>query len=313
MPPILRRGLSARTWVTLTKPSYEYVALIDESGDTGLQNVKPLDPGGSSEWLIISAVLFRRSNEPDALAWGRELMAETATRQTREFNFARLRPHRQLKACQIMAGKPMRIFTVASNKKNMRRYKNPFAEAKSVSLVGRAPGFSYDWFYYWMSRILLEKMTDWVYRHSVFETGSPQKLKLIFSERKSMRYDELGFYYQTLREHDFAGTQWIDIPIKFEVLHHDLLDAIPHNARADMNLCDTAASSFFAAVAKYDREKPVYTAPAEAMGKLMARKPKQLHAAGYGVKLMPSPHKARLDPDQAQIFRFFGYDRGLPR
>lgn len=38
-------------------PDYEYVAYIDESGDQGLQKVKPLDPGGSSEWLIVSGVM----------------------------------------------------------------------------------------------------------------------------------------------------------------------------------------------------------------------------------------------------------------
>ena len=30
-----------------------YVAYIDEAGDAGLKTVRPLDPSGASEWLIL--------------------------------------------------------------------------------------------------------------------------------------------------------------------------------------------------------------------------------------------------------------------
>jgi hypothetical protein len=47
-------------------PDYEYVAYIDESGDQGLQKVKPIDPDGSSEWLIVAGVLIRKGYEASA-------------------------------------------------------------------------------------------------------------------------------------------------------------------------------------------------------------------------------------------------------
>ena len=42
---------------------YEYVLYIDEAGDDGLKRVRPLDPIGASEWLVISGVLDRVNNE----------------------------------------------------------------------------------------------------------------------------------------------------------------------------------------------------------------------------------------------------------
>jgi hypothetical protein len=35
-------------------PEYHYVAYVDESGDPGLDTVKPIDPGGASEWLVVA-------------------------------------------------------------------------------------------------------------------------------------------------------------------------------------------------------------------------------------------------------------------
>jgi len=39
-------------------PSYGYVAYIDEAGDDGLRAVKPISNPGSSEWLVLSAVVL---------------------------------------------------------------------------------------------------------------------------------------------------------------------------------------------------------------------------------------------------------------
>ena len=44
-------------------PDYEYVAYIDEAGDQGLRKVKPIDPDGASEWLIVSDVTSAEPHE----------------------------------------------------------------------------------------------------------------------------------------------------------------------------------------------------------------------------------------------------------
>jgi hypothetical protein len=50
-------------------PEYHYIAYIDESGDEGLSKVKPIDPNGSSEWLILSAAVVSASRENEVLPW----------------------------------------------------------------------------------------------------------------------------------------------------------------------------------------------------------------------------------------------------
>ena len=50
-------------------PRYDYIVYIDESGDDGLKAVKPCTFPGSSEWLVLSAVVIRASNEPSVANW----------------------------------------------------------------------------------------------------------------------------------------------------------------------------------------------------------------------------------------------------
>ena len=49
--------------MTSDQADYGYVAYIDEAGDDGLRAVKPLSRPGSSEWLILSAVVVRAENQ----------------------------------------------------------------------------------------------------------------------------------------------------------------------------------------------------------------------------------------------------------
>jgi hypothetical protein len=52
---------------------YSYVAYIDEAGDPGLQRVKPSDANGSSEWLILSAVVIGAPNEKNVAPWRNDM------------------------------------------------------------------------------------------------------------------------------------------------------------------------------------------------------------------------------------------------
>ena len=55
--------------ITGGTPEYHYVAYIDEAGDPGLQRVKPLDANGSSEWLVLSAVVIGAPSEKHIAPW----------------------------------------------------------------------------------------------------------------------------------------------------------------------------------------------------------------------------------------------------
>lgn len=288
----------------MSSEDYEYVALIDESGEPGLRAVKPIDPNGSSEWLIVGATVFARAREAEAHAWANDLQAIGGNRHAQQIHFAHLPQEKQKIVCQKMATYPLRVFVAVSNKKNMKGHKNPFAERVSQSLLGKLP--NYRWLYYWMTRVLLEKVTRWVEAKSIQEYGEPKKLKIIFSQRGGISYEEVGLYYDVLREHDFMGTQTVNFDaITWSVMDRDLLVAFPANSRPDLSLPDIAASAFFAACDKHDRNAAPFPAPAKLLKPRVAKGPKTW--AGFGVKLMPSSRRIKLDADQTEIFRFYGY------
>lgn len=289
---------------------YDYIAYIDEAGDPGLRKVKPFHPQGSSEWLILSAVLIRGRSENSLLGWANELASSCCGPQAKEFHFRKLSDGNQTKAAKILASKPVRIFSVCSNKKNMQNWQNPFAAKKTLTESGIKP--TYRWFYYWLSRILLEKVTDYVQRRSMKETGCSQKLKILFSERGGIRYDELGGYYDLLFEHDQAETQFVSYDkITWEVMDKTLLDAKPFNSHPGLILPDIAASAFFAACDKHDRNRAPNPVPAFHLDPRMARRTDNLDRlpAGYGVKLIPNLAQADLDDDQYRVFKHYGYKK----
>jgi hypothetical protein len=82
----------------------------------------------------------------------------------------------------------------------------------------------------------------------------------------------------------------------------------PHLEREGLQLADAVASAFFKACDKYDTGNcdPQY---AKLLRDRMAREPdtKSGKISGYGLKLLPNFGKARLEPDQAEIFRYYGY------
>jgi hypothetical protein len=59
-------------------PEYEYLAYIDEAGETGLKRILSVDQRGSSEWFILSLVLVPKSEECNLASWVADIMRETA-------------------------------------------------------------------------------------------------------------------------------------------------------------------------------------------------------------------------------------------
>jgi hypothetical protein len=58
----------------LPRKSQGFITYIDESGDDGLARVKPIDPEGSSEWSVLSAVVVRAGNENAIGHWQKDIL-----------------------------------------------------------------------------------------------------------------------------------------------------------------------------------------------------------------------------------------------
>lgn len=291
-----------------TRP-YEYIAFIDEAGDSGLASVRPVDPNGSTEWLVLGGVLIAAEREKDVLPWVWEALKAARTKQ-KLLHFAKLRHDASKVAiCRFMADLPARYFVVCSNKKNMVGYKNPFPAATAEMLSGRPAGWNYNWFYYWISRVLLEKMSHYALHRSMKDHGAPRTMRVEFSENQGLNYEELGFYYDLLKMRDDTDTQVRKFDhISWDVMDRQQLHTFRHENRAGLQLADVVASAFYQAC---DNQ---FTGPcnyefARALGPLMTIKSGKRRPAGYGVKLMPHMDDAKLTPDQSLIFREFGYPR----
>lgn len=283
-------------------PDYEYLAYIDESGETGLKKVLAVDPVGSSEWFVLSLVLVPRSEEENIGGWIAEILKQTGSRMP-DLHFTDLPDHHKLTAATILAGKPIQGFVICSNKKNMRRYRNVRAERMGVK----------DWFYCWLTRLALERASNFVWRRSMQKFGEPRRMKILFSERGGLRIGQVGAYYNWIKQQSLNDNLWIPWgDVEWETIHQLLIDKDFHKNVAGLKLPDAFASAFFASCDN-KQSGPCKPQLAERFRPVIGRFPNNESGrhSGYGVKLLPKWSEAKLSADQQVIFRRYGYPRQL--
>jgi hypothetical protein len=86
---------------------YHYVAFIDEAGDPGLSRVKPIDNPGSSEWLILSAVVIGVPNEQSVVPWVRDIVNRFKNYQRPDLHFSNLNAACKRVVCEEIAKLPV--------------------------------------------------------------------------------------------------------------------------------------------------------------------------------------------------------------
>lgn len=268
-----------------------YVAYIDESGDDGVASVRPVDPNGASEWFVLSALVVRVEAQRETV-WVRDILKEVRLEQRRTLHFQPLDDWRRTLVCSKIAELPVRCFAVMSNKANMHGYRNRRAEAASVT-AGRT------WFYWWMTRLLLERVTDFCEQRSYRDYGEPRLVRLEFARRKGLRYGHLQAYLCWLRMQSKAGALFLRRgDLKWSVVDPvNQVAAIDNSERAGLQLSDSIASAFYQAVSGPSPD----IAPAAALQPRMARGPNG-EVFEYGLKLMPDNFLRRATAEQRQIF-----------
>jgi len=282
--------------------SYEYVAYIDEAGEVGLNKVLPMDENGSSEWLVVSAVVISRENEGLTKPWLHELISLMGSPQMKDVHFRHLKQAQKALACSYLANKDVRIFSILSNKKNMKGWSNPFAEKVSMDA---------HWFYCWLTRLLLERVTRWVEWHSIKKFGRAQKVKIEFSESGGLSYSQMNGYWEVLKLRSQGGNMFLPLgDLRWSVIDRELLEVHTHVSRAGLRLPDIVASAFFTACDN-QQTGPCDPKFAKLLHPKMARfeDSKDNPISGFGLKLMPKFSTAKLSKDQEEILRFFGYPK----
>jgi hypothetical protein len=151
-------------------PEPYYLAFIDEAGDPGLNTVRPIDAAGGTEWLCLGAVVIRAARGAEILGWVRSILLKAGGNNRSDLHYRTLPNFRKRIVCSELAKLPIRAFVLASNKKNMRRYRNPRAER-----IG-----SQQWFYNYCLRLLLERVTHFCYQKARSEGADDRFLKIIY-------------------------------------------------------------------------------------------------------------------------------------
>lgn len=273
---------------------YRYIAYIDEAGDFGLRNIAPIDPRGASEWLVLAAVVVRAEAEPNLVGEFRRLRTAIKNTQSPAMHFRSLSDRQKKAVCTWLASINCRLFVVISNKQNMRRHRNRRAAQASHTSA---------WFYWWMCRLLLERVTDFCERRNERDHTARAKVRVELSRRTDLKYRELTNYLAKLELQE-APVVAKRLPC-WSVVDFQQFHAFDHDTRTGLQLADVVASAFYQAINRIDSAvpKPEY---AEALHEKVWSKGGQRFDQGFAVFPIPLSYP-RLGEDQKRIFRFYGF------
>jgi hypothetical protein len=274
----------------------KFVVYIDESGDTGLELVKP-DPGGATEWLVLSGLVVKIEDDTKLVSWIGDLQADFSSK-TPTLHFNRLLPFKKSLVCNALAKKPCACFVVMSNKKNIEKYKNPNLDDDNKA-----------WIYWWLSRLLLERVTQYCESLVPKEGLKQDTLRIVFSRRGGLVYRDFNDYLWKLYWQSGTGTLHIGYKdLCWSVINFEEIFVLDHKERAGLQLTDIVAGAFFQAVEQNRGGLDCDPTYAKCLKPVMAVNANR-NVLGFGLKTMPSLYDMRLNVPQREIFEFYGYSK----
>lgn len=284
------------------KPDYDYVAYIDEAGDPGLKGLRPDVHAGSSEWFVLSGVVASRAHEMAIRDWVAEMIKATGRHQRKYLHFRDLHEGHKTLVCNMLANHRIRCFAIASHKRSLLDW--PHSES-----LRRMK--NQDWFYSFLTRFLLERVTHFVGQHARKTTGAAKRVKVVFSERGGMNVGQMTAYYDKLKHQSRSGRMVLKRGnLDWDTFHPLLLKHANPKVSAGLQMADVVASSFFSACDQYNTLNcdPSF---ALLLHKRMARAPDKPSGqiSGYGVKVLPKYEPDKWLPIQSEIFRAYGYPK----
>ncbi|MCP4028569.1 MAG: DUF3800 domain-containing protein [Sphingomonas sp.] len=266
--------------------AHSFIAYIDEAGDDGLNPDKYRVPGrggGSSHWLTIGATVWRQSRDLDAVRWAKEIRAQLPQQKRHKpLHFKDLDHPQRVMAIGGICERPMRALAVIAN--------------KPVIPDGTYPAKHQ--LYHYMCRYLLERLS-WLCRDmrpSVPEGDG--RVKIIFSRRRAMNYDDFQSYIQRLK--DAADPE---IRIHWPVIDIAAIEAEDHGNRFGLQLADLAMSGLTAAL-----EPDFYGNVEPRFARML--KPRIYHRGtnylSYGAKMVPAADTIPFTDQQREFLGIFG-------
>lgn len=273
-----------------------YAVYIDEAGDDGIRTVAPIDPHGASEWFVLGAFVVPINEDAFVQQWLTEALSRLKSRQRTDIHFAKLDDPRKEIVCRYLEGLNFRWFVSVSHKPNMRGYRNTKAEVVR----------SKNYFYNWMARVLLEKVTQYCYKDGMTRyRGKPQhKLRIEFSNRGGMFYPHTRDYLAKLWLQSQEGRLHVDRDdLAWQVFDFQQVHHFSHKERAGLQLADVVTSAFYRGLG-HANGRDGDTRYASILRPRVAECPDG--PFGFGVKLQPVYWQKTLQDHQRPIFELFG-------
>jgi hypothetical protein len=192
-----------------------YVTYIDESGCDGFRI-----GCGSSEWMVLSGVVFRKHREPSDVKVVDEVLVELG--RTKDLHFSDLRHEQRILYISKIDKCRIRCVVIAIHKPSLN-------DKGTFQVKNRL--------YHYAIRLLMERVSWLCVEHFDKKDGGDGTTELIFSHRRTLSYEQIKEYLCKLKT---QGTE-----IDWETINPDLVRALPHKARKGLWLADCVASGFF--------------------------------------------------------------------
>lgn len=205
---------------------HSFIAYIDESGSEG-----GVGKVGASEFLIISAVIVRTMSAQsvtDVWDLARRHAKKSPTWDWKSFKDISS-PHYKFLIARLIADLPIRIVAV-------------FAHKPSLEAIGSHN--KYGDLYFFMSHLLLERIS-WVCRDSFeFHPYGDGTSKIIFSERANLKMDTFADYVKKIK----LGETRYTSNAAWDFVDLNNIHTSVHKSCDGLRIADFVASSFGSAV-----------------------------------------------------------------
>jgi len=178
----------------------------------------------------------------------------------------------------------------------MVQYQNLSAERAKINVTG--------WFYVWVARILVERISDYCSRRSRRDYGEARSIRFEFASRGGVKIGDVARYLAYLKDQEEYGllyhTLWKP---RWDVMDFSQIHTFPAKERAGLQLADCVASAFYSALetTAEDGVKPEF---AKALAPRMAAS-RNGRVYNFGLKVWPNYAPTIVKPNQREILEFY--------
>ena len=204
-----------------------FTAYIDESGDEGFTFLP--DERGSSRWLVLSAAVFRKSNDLQAVQLMKDVRTLLKKEPKKALHFRELKHEQRVPYVRALGAAPIRTVSVLIHKPSIKEPER--FQSESFRL------------YRYATRLLLERVS-WLCRDHRKAGEGDGTVEITFSNRSAMSYDDLRDYLGHLKETADAA----DVRVDWSVIQPEKVKAINHDQLAGLQVADAVASGIFFAL-----------------------------------------------------------------